>query len=382
MSDSGPRVSTLELFFDLVFVLTITRLTHLVAHAHAAPDLFRAFLVLAVTWWMYGAYAWLTNNVESQLAAGRVGTRLLLLGGMAGFLVMAISIPGAAGQDGVLFALAYLTVVLVHAALFTRAADTSRRALLRVSSFNVAVALALLAAGVAPATWKLAIWLIAVLAILVTTVLRLEQGFLVDAGHFAERHGLIILIALGESVTDIGAGVQDVRIRPALVAAAVLGLSLAAAVWWSYFDGDDARAELALERAEPRRRARLAILAYWHAHLVMIAGIIVAAAGMQGVLGDVASSGAGPTTSTAAWLLTGGVAVYLAGAAAFRWLLRIGTGMVRGIGAVLILAITSVGLATDGLSCLALLVTVLIGIQIAERRLAVRPSASATSAPA
>lgn len=112
----------------------------------------------------------------------------------------------------------------------------------------------------------------------------------------------------------------------------------------------------------------------------MIAGIIVAAAGIQGVLGDVAASGAGPRTSTAAWLLTGGIAVYLAGAAAFRWLLRIGTGVLRGIGAVLIPAIASVGLATDGLSCLALLVAVLIGILIAERRLATWPSASTTPA--
>src|SRR3954452_12010288 len=99
--ESSPRVSTLELFFDLVFVFTITQVTQLVAHAHDALDLVRAFLVLAVTWWMYSGYAWLTNNVD--IDANGVRARLLMLAGMAGFFIMALSIPRVANRDAVAF---------------------------------------------------------------------------------------------------------------------------------------------------------------------------------------------------------------------------------------------------------------------------------------
>src|SRR5688572_11052086 len=104
------RVSTLELFFDLVFVFAITQVSHLFGHAHGALDLLRAFLILGVVWWMYGGYAWLTSNVPTD----RLTYRLLLLCAMAAFLVIALRIPTVAGRHGIALGVAYLVVVVVH----------------------------------------------------------------------------------------------------------------------------------------------------------------------------------------------------------------------------------------------------------------------------
>jgi low temperature requirement protein LtrA len=365
-TEPSPRVSTLELFFDLVFVFTITQVTHLVAHAHDALDLVRAFLVLAVTWWMYSGYAWLTNNVD--IDANGVRSRLLMLGGMAGFFVMALSIPRVADRDAIAFALAYLVVILVHGGLFTQAPNAPARAIVRVASFNVALALVVLAAGVVPARWNVLVWIGAGLLLAGMSVGGLEAGFPVRAGHFAERHGLVILIALGESVIGIGTGAEDIPVRLPLVTAAVLGLALAASLWWSYFDRDDVRGEHALASADERQRARLGVRAYWYAHLAMISGIVVAAAGVNGVVADLTKESAGG----AAWLLSIGVAVYLVGEAAFRWMLRIGPARVALVAAALVLATGPVGLAAGSLAQLGLMVAVLVAMLVVERRLVAR----------
>jgi low temperature requirement protein LtrA len=354
------RVSTLELFFDLVFVFTITQVTHLVTDAHGVTDLVRTFLVLAVTWWMYDGYAWLTNNVGTE---GTV-PRLLLLLGMAGFLVMAIATPHVAERDGLAFGLAYLAVVLVHAGLFMHAPNSSARAMYRVAPFNVGGALFVIAAGLAPEQWNLALWVAALLTLLTAILMRGDRGFQLRADHFAERHGAIILIALGESVAGLGVGAGDVPVRLPLVRAAVLGLALAAALWWSYFDRDDVSGEHALARAEAPERARLGLQAYWFAHLLMIAGIVVAAAGLEGVITDVVQ----PAPSATAWQLAAGVAVYLAGEVAFRRALRLGPFRTRLLAAGLAVATAPVGLTAGYVAQLTLLVLLLTGMLTFERR--------------
>src|SRR4029077_10966697 len=203
-------------------------------------------------------YAWLTNNVGTE---GTVA-RLLLLLGMAGFLVIALGTPDVADRDGFAFGLAYLAVVLVHAGLFMSAPSSSARAMYRVAPFNVAGALLVVTAGLAPARWNLAFWVAALLTLLTAILTRGERGFQLRADHFAERHGAIILIALGESVAGLGGGAGEVPVRLPLVRAALLGLALAAALWSSYFDRDDIRGEHALARAEGPQRARLGLQAY------------------------------------------------------------------------------------------------------------------------
>lgn len=367
VSTPAVRVSTLELFFDLVFVFTITQVTHLVADAHGVPDLVRAFLVLAVTWWMYDGYAWLTNNVGTESTAAR----LFLLSGMAGFLVMALATPHVAERDGLAFGLAYLAVVLVHAGLFIHAPNSSARAMYRVAPFNVGGALLVVVAGLAPASWNLALWVAALLTLLTAILMRGDRGFQLRADHFAERHGAIILIALGESVADLGVGAGDVPVRLPLVRAALLGLALAVALWWCYFDRDDNRGAHALTQVDPAERARLGLQAYWFAHLLMIAGIVVAAAGVEGVITNVVRPAPGAT----AWRLAAGVAVYLVGEVVFRRLLRLGPVRGRLVAAALAAATAPVGLAVGYVTQLTLLVLLLTGMLAVEPR--ANPSADA-----
>ena len=359
-SAPAMRASTLELFFDLVFVFTITQLTHLVTDGHGPTDLVRAALLLAVTWWIYDGYAWLTNNVDTEGAV----VRLLLLLGMAGFLVMALATPHVAERDGVAFGLAYLLVVIVHAGLFIHAPNSSARAISRVAPFNVGCALLVVAAGLAPGLWNLALWVAALATLLAAILIRGERGFQLRADHFAERHGAIILIALGESIAGLGVGASDVPVRLPLVRAAVLGLALAAVLWWSYFDGDDIRGEHALARADATARPRLGIQAYWFAHLLMIAGIVGAAAGLEGVITNVVR----PVSGVTAWRLATGVAVYLAGEVLFRRVLRLGPTGTRLVAAALAVATAPVGLAVGYVVQLTLLVLILIGMLAVESR--------------
>ena len=237
---SAARVSTLELFFDLVFVFTITQVSELILRAHNIQEVARAFLVLAIIWWMYGGYAWLTNNVGTAQPLNRV----LVLVAMAGFLVMALSVPQVFGRDGLAFGLAYLLVNVIHAALLTHAPDhSSARAIWRIAPFNIGTALLVVIAGLVSPAWNLLFWITAVGVLVAVPLFGKVSGFSVQPAHFVERHGLVLLIALGESVVSIGVGAAGAPVTFELVTAAVLTLALPAALWWSYFDRDDQRAE-------------------------------------------------------------------------------------------------------------------------------------------
>src|SRR5438094_3036891 len=138
------RVTTLELFFDLVFVFTITQLTAVLYHAPTLRSVVQVVLMLGVIWWMYGGYAWMTNAVSAHTT----NRRLLLLGGMTGYFVLALAIPHAFSSSGLAFGLAYLVIVSVHSTLFTRASSQSAaRAILTLAPFNLASAIVLVVGG-------------------------------------------------------------------------------------------------------------------------------------------------------------------------------------------------------------------------------------------
>jgi low temperature requirement protein LtrA len=362
----GPRVSTLELFFDLVFVFIVTQIAHLVHAGHSAVDLVRVFFVLAAIWWMYAGYSWLTNNIGTR----RPSQRLLMLLAMAGFLVMALRVPELGERHGVAFGLAYLFVVLVHAALFAHAVG---RAILAILPFNLALAAMAVLSGLLAPEWNWAPWAGAGFAIFASTLARRESGFRLEPGHFVERHGLVVLIAIGESVVAIGAGAAALPPGLALGAVVVLGLGLAAGIWWCYFDGDAERAEHALAAASPERRSRLAITAFYHAHLVMLLGIIGAAAGVH----DAVAGLGGASSAAASWLLAGGVAIYLGGHALFRRLLGIGRARGRLVAAALALPAVLIGRAAGSVWQLAFLVALLAVLALVDRNVTVRSARSA-----
>ena len=354
------RVSTLELFFDLVFVFAITQVSHLFGHAHGAIDFARAFFVLTVVWWMYGGYAWLTSNVGTVHLLNRV----LLLTAMAAFLMIAIRIPTVAGKHGVAFGLAYVAVVLVHGALFLRAPNSSAHAILGILPFNLALAVVVLVSGLVPEAWNWIPWVGAGAAIAVTSLTRSVGEFHLSPSHFVERHGLVVLIALGESVVSIGAGAADVPVGWSLLFAIVLGLALAAALWWTYFDRDDVRAEHAMARASGATRARLALYAFYYAHLVMIFGIVLAAAGLHAAVAELHE----PAEHASPWMLAGGVAAYLLGSVWFHRLLSIGASLPRLIAAGVALGSAFVGVVAGSLAQLALVVVALMALLFVEGR--------------
>jgi len=353
----GP-VSTLELFLDLVFVFTVTQITSLVVHPHGAADYLRAALVLLIVWWMYSGYIWLTSNVGT----GRAVYRLLMFGGMGGFLLMALSIPHAFGAAGAAFALGYLMVTLIHAGLFKHAPNSSAQAIRGIFGYNLAAALLLLAAWLPHQA--LACWGLAVGVLLLSGVFRRESGFQLRPAHFAERHGLILIIALGESVVAIGVGAGDSAITWRLALGALLGLALSAALWWSYFSGDDERAAEALEHAPAQARPQLALRGFGFSHVLMIAGIIGLAAGVKLVVGHL---GGAPSALTA-WSLAGGVSLYLLGDVLFRWVVGIGRAGIRLAFAGLVLLSAPLGLLGGGLVQLAGLVALLVGLLWLEGR--------------
>jgi low temperature requirement protein LtrA len=368
-TDGQPlRVSMLELFFDLVFVFTITQLTGTLSRdlspAAALPGgALRVLLIFGVLWWMYGGYAWLTN----ARTPGRLPERLLMLMGMAGFLVIGLAAGDAFARRGeaIALGLGYLLVVAVHGVLYLRV----NRNILRVVPFNGASALLVLAAGMFgfpgghPALACYLLWIAAfAVQALSPLVIHPHGRFSIQPAHFTERHGALIIVVFGESVADIGSGSQGHPVTVALVTQAILGLALAAALWWAYFGvGDDERAEAALSRAAPEVRPALALQAYFYSYIPLLLGIVMLAAGVKRVIADAAASLSWP----ASLALAGGVAVYLAGDAAFRHVLRIGTQYSRLLAAAAALAASAVGATSSGTAEIALL-TVIVAAALAN----------------
>ena len=361
------RVSTLELFFDLVFGFTITQLTAALSDDPTPRGLLRVVLMLGVIYYMYGGYAWLTNAV----AADRAARRLLLLGGMAGYLVLALAIPQAFSEGDAAFGVAYLVVVAVHAGLFTRAGATHTvRAVIRLAPFNLGSALLVLAAVLVEGTPAYLLWAAAFALEWLTPILAGTGGFRVAPAHFVERHGLVVIVAIGESIVAIGIGAAGLPVDLALASVAVLGLLLAACLWWAYFGGDDdTRAERALAAVPDDRRGWVAIQAFGYWHLVMLLGIIAMAAGLKDAIGHAFD----PLDLAHALMLSGGAALFLAGDLLFRRTLQLGPAALRATAAALALATVPVGLALSALAQLTTLVLVLAAALTLERR-AARPS--------
>jgi low temperature requirement protein LtrA len=357
----GERVTPLELFFDLVFVLALTQCTTLVTRTPTWEGVLKAMLVLAVLWWSWGGYAWLTSVVDPE--EGTV--RLAMFAAMAAFLVAALCVPGAFGSEAVLFACAYAAVRAAHIALFMIASREDPE--LRHSVLGLAVSTAigvglLLAAAFTGGAVQLGLWGLAVLIDLGGPYLFGVEGWKLVPGHFAERHGAIVIIALGESVVAIGIGARP-TIGAGVVAAAVLGVVIAAALWWTYFDVTAIIAARRLARAAAgRERNEIARDSYSYLHFPMIAGIALIAVGIKRTLLGVDD----PLKLVPAAALLGGAAMYLLAHVAFR-LRNTGSLSVRRLlCAVVLLALLPAGASLPALVTLALLAVALVALILYE----------------
>jgi len=355
-----PGVTTLELFFDLVFVFTITQLTSLLLRDPTLVGLLQMLLLFGNVWWMYGGYAWLTNAVPPR----ELGVRLLLLLGMGGFLVIALAIPTAFGSGGVAFGIGYLVVTLVHTGLFLRSSRQSIvSAVSRLGPFNLITAVLLLVAGFTTGWLRVLLFALGGVLHWITPYLIPQSSFRIRAGHFVERHGLILLIALGESVVAVGIGLGPIELPAGRIVAALLGLALTAALWWLYFNGDEERAEAALANTPLERAPWLALNAFGYAFVPILGGIVLVAAGLK--LAVVIYNE--PSTTSAAVFLAGGVVAYLVGLAIFRGFVHVQPVTVRLIMAALAVLTILVGLRFSATAQLAALVLILVGGNIAEQ---------------
>jgi low temperature requirement protein LtrA len=309
----GERVTPLELFFDLVFVLALTQCTTLIARTPTWTGLLKGLLVLAILWWAWVGYAWLTSVIDPEEGA----VRLAMFATMAALLVAALGVPGAFGGEALLFAGAYAVVRGGHIFLFGLASreDEALRRSVRSLGASTAVGVGLLIAGaLAGGDTQIALWLVALTLDMTGPFLFGSEGWRLVPGHFAERHGLIVIIALGESVVALGVGARA-SIDAGLVAAAVLGIVVAGALWWAYFDVTALVAERRLsETKQGRERNEMARDAYSYLHFPMVAGIGLLAAGLKRTLGHVQA----PLDPVPAAALLGGAAMYLMAHVAFR----------------------------------------------------------------
>ena len=370
-SDQEERVTTIELFFDLVFVFTLTQLTALLEHDQTLEAVGQVLLIFVVLFWMYGGYAWLTNQVPPENSVRQV----VLIGGMAAFLICALSIPEAFGESGVFFGIGYFLVVLLHAGLFI--ITFGRAALpfvLQFVPFNFAGALSVVAAGVLDYPRAYVLWLMPILLqYTASTLVRRRSarngGTDIKPGHFVERHGLLLIVAFGESVIAIGIGAGSVKLTLETLIAAVLGLLLVSALWWSYFGTDADRAELIFRQADPAARTRMALTAYFYSYIPMLLGIITAAAGVGLVFGsEMTPSATGPAV-----LLGGGVGLYLGGNVAFRLSLGMQPTLARVAGAIVGLASIPLGVSLGAVAQLTALALLMIALLALEPGLATEP---------
>ncbi len=310
----GTTVTPLELFFDLVFVLAITQCTALMAVDPSWEQFARALLVLAVLWWSWVGYAWLTSVVDPEEGI----VRIVMFIAMAGLLVASLCIPEVFGDLGLLFAGAYAVVRVAHIALFlvaSRENPALRRSVIGLGmSTAVGVGL-LIGASFTDGLTQGGLWALAVTLDMLGPYVFGSEGWVIEPEHFAERHGLILIIALGESIVAIGLG-AEAGVDAGVVAGAVLGVALAAALWWLYFDVVALVAARRLERAAAgKERNEIARDSYSYLHFPMVAGIVLIALGLKKTLAHVGD----PLHAEPAAALLGGAALYLLAHVAFRW---------------------------------------------------------------
>jgi low temperature requirement protein LtrA len=305
---AGERVMPLELFFDLVFVLALTQCTALMIASPTWEGLAQGVVVLALLWWTWTGYAWLTSVVDPEEGA----VRLSLLVAMAALSISALTVPDAFADRAVEFALAYAVVRAAHIALFTLASrdDPALRHSVAGLSLSTAVGVALLIAGaLVGGTGQAILWGLALVFDLGSPYFFGTEGWKLVPAHFAERHGLVIIIALGESIVALGVG-ADVGLSPGVAAAAVLGVVLVFELWWIYFDVVAIANVRRLVRVAPgRERNALARDVYSYLHYLLVAGIVLAALGLH----DVLAHPEDPLQTVPAFALLGGVAIYLLG---------------------------------------------------------------------
>jgi low temperature requirement protein LtrA len=350
-------VTPLELFFDLVFVFALTQVTTLMADDLTWLGVLRGFAVLSAVWWAWAAYAWLTNTIDID---DDMLSRLVILVAMASMLVAGLAVPQAFGEYAALFGVAYFVVRLLHVVLYAVIARDDPDvlgAVRRLAPGLIGAATLIVVAGFVPAgPARAALWVVALLIDYLSPLLSGTTGWKLDVGHFVERHGLIIIIALGESMVALGVSAAGETLTPGVIVATSLGIVVISAMWWLYFDVVAIAAERRLESLSGAEQTATARDSYTYIHVLMVFGIVLVALGLKKTLLAIDD----PLKVVAEVALLGGLALYLLAHVAFR-LRNIRTlNVQRLIAALLLLALIPVGTLMTSLALLAIVTVVMV----------------------
>jgi low temperature requirement protein LtrA len=312
--EADQEVSQLELFFDLVFVFVITQVSGFVSHDPTWTRLVEGLAILAVLWFAWEAFVWLANTTASDEGAVRV----VLLSTMGALLIASLAVPHAFDEDALIFGVAYFSVRLAHITAYvivSRDDPQLRSVVWRLASTILPAALLIVLAGIVDAgPPRTACWIAALVVDYGGLMARGVAGWRVQASHFAERHGLIIIIALGESIVAVGVGAGGLDLDAGLIVASLLGMVVAGALWWVYFDFVALVAARRLRAAPPDERVRIARDSFTYLHLPMVAGIVLVAVGVKQTLAHMDDH----LHVVPAVALCGGAALYLVALSAFK----------------------------------------------------------------
>ncbi|MGW4895621.1 low temperature requirement protein A [Kitasatospora sp. NPDC004240] len=359
-TETALRVAPLELFLDLVFVFTITQLTGSLAHHLTPGGLGQVLVMLAVIWWMYDAFIWLTNAMPPHTH----GRRGLLLLAMAGFLMISLSVPHAFEGSGVIFGWAYLLVVAVHTGMFA-VAGVALGPVLRMGGLNLLNTALVVTGGYFTGSAQLGFWAAAFALQFAIPRLVDLPSFQLRPDHFVERHGLVVIIAFGESVIAIGVGAGTADLTAPMAAVAVLSLAVCIGLWWAYFGhDDDTRAEHHMAALPSDHRNRLAVSVYNLGHYGLLLGVLLFAAGVKSAVAHPDA----PITTAQAAALAGGVTVFLTVNTAIRRTFALTPNLPRLTAATLIAATVPLGTTVSALAQVTTIVALLTAAFTHESR--------------
>ena len=347
------RITPLELFFDLVFVFAFTQVTTVFLHDETWAGLGRGLLILAALWWAWASYAWLTNTVD----AGRDAVLGAVLVAMAAMFVAALAVPEAFGRHGVLFGVTFLIVAVMHLALnvlSARGQPDRLAGILRFAPTSLAGATLIFAAGFTGGAFRTALWILALAVGFLGPLVIGVDGWNLAPAHFVERHGLIVIIAIGESLVAMGLGARSTGLGAGVVVAAVLGFVVAASFWLAYFDFFPVRLQQLLTDRQGADRVALARDVYTYLHLLMVAGIALFAFAVDVTLAHVGDE----LDTVPAFALCVGPALYLSAFVLLR--VRVSRTLSRGrlVAAVACAVLFPVAVVVPALVALALVATV------------------------
>jgi low temperature requirement protein LtrA len=360
-AERGERVTPLELFFDLVFVFALTQVTTVLSDNPTWSGVGHGLLILAALWWTWAAYAWLTNTVDPEI--GWVWGAMLVATGAS--FVAALAVPDAFGAHGVVFGVAFLFVTVMHLTLYAfgaRGDSDLYAAILGIAPTALLGAGLILVAGFVDGGLKAVLWLVAIVVGYVAPLVRGASGWRVQPAHFIERHGLIVIIAIGESLVAIGLGERAGGFSSRVILAAVLGFTVASSFWLAYFDFFPLRVHRLLADRTGDERTALARDIYTYLHLPMITGIVLFAFAMKETLADVL----GDLPTVPAFGLCVGPALYLLAFVGVRVRVSRSLGHGRLIAAIACAALWPVATVVPALLALALITVVWLALHAYE----------------